>query len=172
MARDREHLVHRRFELELPVSAVGLHSKQPDAGEVDGVIVVNPNESEGLEQRCDLANRPDIHERCARTQADFGFPTPGSQVVDVIRVEHEVLTAGDVNADSMRNHTGFVARPGHQAHRLAVHRTGWSGGVRTGIQTPGLTRGQTSRSDTARRPKLGSPGGPSQWGQAFSGLSW
>ena len=45
-------------------------------GNVDGVFAVNPDEPEGLEQRCYVTNRPDIDERRSRAQADFGFPTP------------------------------------------------------------------------------------------------
>ncbi len=33
VAGDREYSVHGRFELELPVSAVGLQPKEPDAGD-------------------------------------------------------------------------------------------------------------------------------------------
>jgi hypothetical protein len=128
IARDWKHAVHRRFELELPVPAIGLQPKKPDAANVDCVLAVNPDESERLEQRRDLANRPYVDERCARTQADFGFPAPGSQEVHNIRVEHAVLTAGDVNEDSVWRHTKFVARLGFYAHGLAVGRMGWSSG--------------------------------------------
>jgi len=37
---------------ELPVSAVGLQSQEPDVGEVDDVFAVDSNEAERLEQRC------------------------------------------------------------------------------------------------------------------------
>ena len=60
VAGDGEHSIHGRFELELPASAVGLQPKKPDAGDVDGVLAVDPDESEGLEQRRNLANRHDI----------------------------------------------------------------------------------------------------------------
>ncbi len=65
------------------------------------MLAMDSDESEGLEQRRDLADRPDIDERSTPAQADLGFPTPGSQVVHVIRVEHAVLTAGDVNENSV-----------------------------------------------------------------------
>ena len=55
----------------------------------------------------------------------FGFHIAGSQEVPVIRVEYAVLTAGDVNEDPMRFHTGFVARPGRYAHGLVAHRMSW-----------------------------------------------
>ena len=61
-----------------------------------------------------------------------GFPTAGSQEVLVIRVEHAVLTTGDVNEDLMRCHISFVARPGHGAHGLVVYRMVWSCGVWAG----------------------------------------
>ena len=57
VAGDREYFIHWWFELELPVSAVGLQPKEPDAGDVDGVFAVDPDESEGLEQRRHLADR-------------------------------------------------------------------------------------------------------------------
>ena len=107
--RNRKHLVHRWFELELPVPAVGLQAEEPDAGDVDGVLAVDPDEPEGLEQRR------------ARTQANFGFPTAGSEEVHVIRVEHAVLAAGDMNENSMRCHISVVARLGRYAHGLVVH---------------------------------------------------
>jgi hypothetical protein len=71
---DGQHAVHRRFQLEFPVPAIGLQVDEPDVGDVDGMLAVDPDESEGLEQRCDLANRPDIDKWCARAQADLGFP--------------------------------------------------------------------------------------------------
>ena len=55
-----------------------------------------------------------------------GFPTSGLQVVIVIGVEHSVLTAGDLNEDSMKCHLSVVARLGHYAHGLVLHRMGWS----------------------------------------------
>ena len=78
-------------------------------GDVDGVLAVDPDEPVGLEQRCDLADRPDVNERCARAQSDFSFPAAGSQKVHVMRVEHAVLTAGDMNEDSMWCHISVVA---------------------------------------------------------------
>ncbi len=64
--------------------------------DVDGMLAVDPDESEGFGQQCHLANRPDVDEGCARPQPDFGFPSSGSQVVHVIRVEHTVFVLGDV----------------------------------------------------------------------------
>ena len=106
---DRQYAVHRRFELEFPVSAVGLQPKEPDEGDVDGVLAVNPDKPEWFERRRDLPERPDIDERCARAQTNFGLPSPGMQAIHVVRVEHPLLTAGDVDHDSMRNHRFFVA---------------------------------------------------------------
>lgn len=106
---NRQHAVHRRFELEFPVSAVGLQPEKPDEGDVDGVLAVNSHESVGLEERRDLSDRPEIDEGCARAQTNFGLPSPGMQAVNVVRVEHPVFTAGDVDHDSMGNHRFFVA---------------------------------------------------------------
>ena len=39
--------------------------------QVDGVFPMDPNKSKGLEQRRDLADLPNIDQRCARLQADF-----------------------------------------------------------------------------------------------------
>jgi len=94
-------------------------------GGIDGVLAVDPDEPLGLEEWCDLADRPDIDERCARAQADFSFPTHGPEVVNVVRVEHAMLTAGDMNEDSMRCHTSVVARLGRYAHGLVASRMGW-----------------------------------------------
>jgi len=55
--------VDRRLELELPVAPIGLQSKEPDAGEVDDVLTVNPDESEGFELRSELTDRPDVDEQ-------------------------------------------------------------------------------------------------------------
>ncbi len=118
VARDREHLVHGWFELELPVSAVGLQAQEPDAGNVDGVFAVDPDESEGPKQRRHLADRSYIDKRCTRAQADLGFPTPRPEVVHILGVEHAMLAPGDVNDDTTDRHTDFVTRPGHYAHRL------------------------------------------------------
>ncbi len=112
VAGDRENFVHGRLELELPVSAVGVQPKKPDAGDVDGVFAVDPDESEGLEQRRHLADRSDIEERCPRAQADLGFPTLGPEVVHILGVEHAMLAPGDVNDDTTDRHTVFVTRPG------------------------------------------------------------
>ena len=125
VAGDREHFVHGRLELELPVSAVGLQPKEPDAGNVDGVFAVDADETEGLEQRRHLTDRPDIHKRCTRAQADLGFPTPRSEVVHILGVEHAMLASGDVNDDTADRHTDFVTRPGRYAHRLVNRSTGW-----------------------------------------------
>ena len=104
-------------------------------GDVDGLFAVYPDKSEGLEQRCDFADRPDIDQRRARTHADFGFPTACSQEVHIIRVEHAVLTAGDMNEDAMRCHISVVARLGRYAHGLVVHRMGWCFGERAPAST-------------------------------------
>ncbi len=106
---DGQHAVHRRFELEFPVPPVGLQAENPDAGNVDGVLAVNSHESVGLEERRDLPERSEIDEGCARAQTNFGLPSSGMQAVDIGRVEHPLLTAGDVDHDSMRNHRFFVA---------------------------------------------------------------
>jgi len=117
---------------ELPVSAVGLQSQEPDVGEVDDVFAVDPNKAEGFEQRCDLADGSDVDERLARAQADLRFPSPGSEVVHIPRIEHAVLAAGGVQQDSIRCHGDFLARLGHQAHGLAADRMSWLGGAWTG----------------------------------------
>jgi hypothetical protein len=93
VAGDREHLVHRGFELKLPVSTIGLQPKKSDVGDVGGVFAVDTDESEGLEQRRHLAKRPDIDKRCVRTQLDFGLPAPGLEVLHIIRVKQALLTA-------------------------------------------------------------------------------
>ena len=41
IAGDRQNTIHRRFELQLPVSAVGLQSKHPDMGDVHGMLAVD-----------------------------------------------------------------------------------------------------------------------------------
>ena len=97
--------------------------------QIDGVLAVNPNESERLEQRRDLADRPDINQRCPRAQPNFGFPTPGSEAVHIIRIEHAVLAARHMNENSVWRHTKFVARLGYHAHGLAVGRMSWSIGA-------------------------------------------
>jgi len=48
-------------------------------------------------------------QRCTRTQADFGFPIPGPLAVLVIRVEHAVLAAGNVDEDSPLRDTVFFS---------------------------------------------------------------
>jgi len=58
----------------------------------------------------------------------------GSQTeLYVDRLEHAVLTAGDVDEDSMWRRTEFVARLGHYAHGLVIHRMGWCFGVWAGV---------------------------------------
>ena len=73
-------------------------------GQIDRVFAVDPNKSEGFEQWCDFADRPDINERCPRSQPDFGFSAPGSEEVDVTRVKDAVFTSGDVHEDSAGCH--------------------------------------------------------------------
>ena len=70
----------------------------------------------------------------------FGSRTPkgrqpivGSQEVPVVWDEHAVLTTGDVDEDSMWRRTEFVARLGHYAHGLVIHRMGWCFGVWAGV---------------------------------------
>ena len=97
-------------------------------GDVDCVLTVDPDETEGLEERRHVADRSYIDERRAGSQADFSFPSSCVEEVHVVRVEHAVLAARDVNQDSMRSHISFVARLGRSAHGLVVHRMGWSSG--------------------------------------------
>jgi hypothetical protein len=101
ISRNRQDAIYWRFEFELPVSTVGLQAKEPDMGDVHSMLAVDPDESEGLEQRRDLADRPDIDERCARTHPDFGFPAAGSEEVHVARVEHAVLGPRDMDQNPM-----------------------------------------------------------------------
>jgi len=63
----------------------------PNAHDVDCVLAVDPDKSEALEQRRDLANRPDVDERCARTQADLGFPTARPEEEHIFGVKHAML---------------------------------------------------------------------------------
>jgi len=99
---DGQHAVHRRFEFELPVSAVGLQAEKPDIGDVDSVLAVNPDETVGLQKRRDLADGSDIEKRCARSQADFGLATSGSKAVDVVRIKDALFAAEDMDENSGR----------------------------------------------------------------------
>lgn len=72
--------------------------------EIYGILPMDSNESEGLEQWCNLADRPDIDNRCPRSQADFGFPAPGPDVVHVARVQHTMFTSGDMDENSVGCH--------------------------------------------------------------------
>ena len=78
IAGDRQNTIHRRLHLDFPVPAVGLEAEQSNVGDVHAMLAVDPDEPVGLEEWCDLADRPDIDERCARTHADFGLSTAGS----------------------------------------------------------------------------------------------
>ena len=49
IAGDRQNAVDRWFQFEFPVSSVGLEAKEPDAGNIDGVLAVNSYESKALE---------------------------------------------------------------------------------------------------------------------------
>ena len=119
----------RRRAVEHVLLAYGLMKKTGDVSHnLEMAAATKQLVATGLEQRCDLANWPDIDERFTRTQPDLGFPTPRSEVVHIVRVKYAVLAPRDVNEDSTRHHTGFVARSGRYAHRLAAHRTGWSWG--------------------------------------------
>jgi hypothetical protein len=120
--------MYRRFKLELPVSAVSLQAEKPDGGDVHSLLAMNSDEPKGLGQRGHLADRSDIDERGTGPKANLGFPSGGLQVVDVIRVDHAVLSAGDVYQDSMGCHTDFVARLGRYTHWLVIHRMGWCSG--------------------------------------------
>ena len=77
--------------------------------QIDGVFAVDPDESEGFEQRRNLADRPNIDKRRPRPQANFSFATPGSEEVHVLRIQHTVFTSGDVDEDSVGRHGAFVA---------------------------------------------------------------
>jgi hypothetical protein len=79
--------------LELPVSTGGQPAEESDVGDVDGVLAVDPDESERYKQGRDLADGPDLDERCAPAQTDFSFPAPGFQEVHIIRIEYAVLPA-------------------------------------------------------------------------------
>jgi hypothetical protein len=111
-----------------------LQPEKSDVGDVDGVPAVYPDESEWLEQRRDVADWPDVNERRARTQANFGFSTAGLKAVHVIRVERTVLTAGDVTEDPAGRYASFLARLGHGTHGLVARNTGWSFGQWLGVR--------------------------------------
>ena len=122
----RQHTIHRRLHLDLPIPAVGLKAEESDVRDVHGMLAVDPDEPVILERDHHITDRSDVDERCARTQTDFGFSTPGSQVVHGIRIEHATLSAGSVNENSARHDNGVVARLGRYAHGLATNRIGWS----------------------------------------------
>ena len=104
-------------------------------GDVHSMLAVDSDEPKGLEQRSHFADRPDIDERSARPQANFGLPSPGSKEVHVVRVEHPVLVAGDMNEDSMRCHISVVARLGSGAYWMVAHSMNWLFGERAGFLT-------------------------------------
>ena len=60
----RQHTIHRRLHFELPIPAVGLQAEESDVGDIDSVFAVDVDESEGLKQWHDHADRPDGDERC------------------------------------------------------------------------------------------------------------
>jgi len=125
ITRNRQHAVDRRFQFEFPVSAVGLQAEESNAGNADGVLPVDSYESKGFKQWCDFAERPEIDKRCARTKANLGLPASGFEGKNVTRVKNAVLIPRDVDEDSMRCHTTFVARVGCHEHRMVVFHMGW-----------------------------------------------
>jgi len=59
----------------------------------------------------------------------------GSQTgLHVVRVEHTVLSAGDMNEDSMTCHTRVLARLGRHAHGLVARRMNWLFGEQAGFR--------------------------------------
>ncbi len=124
ISRNRQDAIYWRFEFKLPVSTVGLQAKEPDMGDVHSMLAVDSNEPKGLEQQGHLADRPDIDERRARPQANFGLPSLRVERVHVVRIEHAMLGAGNVNENSVRHDDCVVARLGLRAHTLAIQSMG------------------------------------------------
>lgn len=107
------------------LSLTPLKAEESDVRNVHAMLAVDSDKPVILERDHHITDRSDVDEWCARTQTDFSFPTTGSQVVHVIRVEHAVLTARDVNQDSIEGHDVVVARLGRYAHGLVAHRMSW-----------------------------------------------
>ena len=56
-----------------------------------------------------------------------------------------MLTAENVNEDSVRRHASFVSRLGHEAHTLAEYRMVWSFGEWAGVRPSDVPSAQSGR---------------------------
>jgi hypothetical protein len=60
---------------------------------VDGVLVVNPDEAEGLEGVEHFPQGSHVDERRSSAQTDFGLAARRHEAVDVVGIDHPLLTA-------------------------------------------------------------------------------
>jgi hypothetical protein len=81
------------LHLDLPIPAVGLEAEEANVGRVDGVLVVNPDEAVGLEGGEDFTQGADVDERRSSAQADFGLAARRHEAIDVVGIDHPLLTA-------------------------------------------------------------------------------
>jgi hypothetical protein len=60
---------------------------------VDGVLVVNPDEAEGFERGEHFSQGSHVDERRSSAQADFGLAARRHEAIDVVGIDHPLLTA-------------------------------------------------------------------------------
>lgn len=107
---DREHPVHRRLELELPVLASLAAADLADAAEVDGVVAVGADEAEGLEGREELTQGADVAEQAGASGAHEGLVTGGVQIVNIGGVHGHAAEVGKVQQNTIEAiHGSFLA---------------------------------------------------------------
>jgi hypothetical protein len=90
---NREHQIHRWIHLDLPIPAVGLEAEEADVVWIDGVLVVNPDEAEGFERWEEFTQGPDVDKRRPAAQPDFGLAAIRHKAIDVVGIDHPLLTA-------------------------------------------------------------------------------
>jgi hypothetical protein len=90
---NRQHQIHRWIHLDLPIPAVGLEAEESDEVRIDGVLVVNPDEAEGFKGGEHFSQGSLVDERRSSAQTDFGLAARCHKAIDVVGVDHPLLTA-------------------------------------------------------------------------------
>jgi hypothetical protein len=62
-------------------------------GRVDGVLVVDSDEAEGFEGGEHFSQGSHVDERCPSPQPDFGLAARRHEAIDVVEIDHPLLTA-------------------------------------------------------------------------------
>jgi len=82
--------------LDLPIATVRLEANTSDAGNVHGILSMNADEAEGLEEGKDLTDRSSVFYRFFRPQPDEAVIAGGFDQINIMRIYGNPVGTGEV----------------------------------------------------------------------------